>query len=82
MSPSFNILTYWSQNALNFFQSFIDIADGAEDHCGHDNIDAVVRDTFHIFSESDDETIQLDLRVIDLFGEELVPEMPIDFDHR
>jgi hypothetical protein len=75
-------MIYRGQNAVNFFQGFFYTTDGAEDHSGDDDVDAVVRDVFHLFGETDNETIHFDVRMIDLLLEKLLTEKRIDFNCR
>ena len=67
---------------MNFFQGPFYSADGTEDHGGDDDVDAVVRNVFHILGETDDESIHFDVRMIDLFLEKFLLEKRIDFDDR
>jgi hypothetical protein len=65
---------------MNFFQGSLYTANRTEDHSGNDNVDAVVQDFLHILGETDNETFQFDVRMIDLFLEKLILEKRIDFD--
>jgi hypothetical protein len=67
---------------VDFFQGPFDTADGAEDHGGDDDVDAVVRHVLHVLGESDDETFHFDVRMVGLFLEELLLEEAVDFDGR
>jgi hypothetical protein len=67
---------------MDFFQGTFDTAYGAEDARRNDNVDAVVRNVFHILGETDDESIHFDVRMIDLFLEKFLLEKWIDFDDR